>query len=230
MLLRYLPLITGLLPIVAIHLSLLIAINAGAIQGCNPYVEGCTSISATGRYVPASFLFKPAMMAEAVVMIAYWLFSVAWLRSLYTQAKMTSGIGTVAAVLGVVSSLFLMVYITFLGTQEPLYEFMRRFGVYVYFAGAILAQLILGVRLLTVSKALGQSYLHRIARLQTGLAMVPFVLGILNLVLKAVLDDADAAENIIEWIFALLMHCYFVVSFFAWRKSEFHARYVVRRL
>lgn len=107
MLLRYPPLIAGLLPIVAIHLSLLIAIDAGAIQGCNPYFEGCTSISATGRYVPASYLFRPAMMA-------------------------------------------------------------------------------------------------------------------------VVLADSDPVENVIEWIFALLMHCYFVLTFFAWRNTGFHASYVIR--
>lgn len=228
MLLRYLPLITGLLPIVAIHLSLLIAIDAGAVQGCNPYIEGCTSISATGRYVPASYLFKPAMMAEAVVMVVYWLFSISWLRSLYAQAQMRTQIGTVAGVLGTVGSLFLMVYITFLGSQEPFYEFMRRFGVYVYFAGCILAQLILAIRLQTVSKVLGLSYLNGIAKLQTGIALVPFVLGILNLVLKAVLADSDAAENMIEWIFAFLMQCYFVLTFFAWRDTEFHAGFVIR--
>ena len=49
MLLRLLPLVTGLLPIVAIHVSLLLAINAGAIPSCFPYLEGCASISATGH-------------------------------------------------------------------------------------------------------------------------------------------------------------------------------------
>jgi hypothetical protein len=228
MLLRYLPLITGLLPIVAIHLSLLIAIEAGVIPACNPYFEGCTSISAIGRYVPASYLFKPAMMAEAVVMVIYWLFSISWLRSLYAQAQMRAGIGTVAGVLGIVGSLFLMVYITLLGSQEPFYEFMRRFGIYVYFAGSILAQLILAIRLQTVSQALGLTYLNGIARLQIGIALVPFVLGILNLLLKALLADSDPAENMIEWIFALLMQCYFVLTFFAWRDTEFHTRFIIR--
>ncbi len=67
--LRFLPLVAGLLPIVAIHASLLLAINAGAIPACIPYLEGCASISATGRYEPAVFLFKPAMIANAVLMI-----------------------------------------------------------------------------------------------------------------------------------------------------------------
>ena len=67
MLIRLLPLVTGLLPILAIHISLLVAINAGVIPACFPYIEGCTSISATGRYEPASFIFKPAMMSSWAV-------------------------------------------------------------------------------------------------------------------------------------------------------------------
>ena len=81
-----------------------------------------------------------------------------------------------------------------------------------------------------VSKALGLTFLNRIARLQIGLALVPFALGILNLVLKATLADSDPAENVIEWIFALLMQCYFVLTFFAWRNSGFHATYAINRI
>ena len=42
---------------------------------------------------------------------------------------------------------------------------------------------------------------------------LPFLLGILNLVLKSLLDDADPYENRIEWISALLMQAYFVVLY-----------------
>jgi hypothetical protein len=80
MLLRLLPLITGFAPIFAVHVSYLIGIRAGVLRACIPYIEGCTSISATGRYPPASFLFKSVMMPEAILLALYWLFSVAWLR------------------------------------------------------------------------------------------------------------------------------------------------------
>jgi hypothetical protein len=227
MLLRFLPLVTGLLPIVTIHLSLLIAINADVIQACNPYIDGCTSISATGRYAPASFLFKPVMIAEAVIMIAFWLFSVPWLRSLYAAAEKPAGVGAVMAGCGSLGALSLIVYITFLGTQAPFYEFMRRFGIYLYFACTVLAQIGLAVRLGTVARSLGNPALTNIARAQLALACVPFVLGILNLLLKAILVDADQEENVIEWVFALLMHVYFVLVYLAWRHTGFRASVAV---
>lgn len=53
------------------------------------------------------------------------------------------------------------------------------------------------------------------------LCTVPFALGLINIVLKNVLDDADLAENRIEWISAILMQAYFVVLYLAWRKTGF---------
>jgi hypothetical protein len=222
--LRFLPLVTGLLPIVAIHASLLLAIDAGTIQACIPYLDGCASISATGRYDPAVFLFKPAMTAEAVLMIFYWLLNVAWVRELSRRAGRPVGNAVpIISVFGILGALALIVYVTFLGTQAPFYEFMRRFGIYFYFLFTVLAQLILARQSLRVGNYLHDVKIARISRAQVWLAATPFALGVLNLVLKSTLDDADPAENIVEWISALLMHIYFVLTYFAWTSTGFIA-------
>jgi hypothetical protein len=67
---------------------------------------------------------------------------------------------------------------------------------------------------------------ERITRYQMAIAIIPFALGILNLVLKGIMDDADAAENIIEWVFALLMHSYFLLTYFSWRATGFAGSFV----
>jgi len=221
MLIRLLPLITGFAPIIAAHLSYLIAIRSGILAACIPYIEGCTSISATGRYPPASFLFKSVMMPEAILMAAYWLFSVAWLRSLCRIAGRNEKAGTSIAVFGVAGAIFLIVYVTFLGTQGPVYDFMRRFGIYFYFLFSVIAQLILASKVLSLSSVLRMPVVDRITRYQMAIAIIPFALGVLNLVLKGTMDDADAAENVIEWIFALLMHSYFLLTYFSWRATGF---------
>jgi len=229
MLLRLLPLITGFAPIFAAHASYLIGIRAGILPVCMPYIEGCTSISATGRYPPASYLFKSVMMPEAILLALYWLFSVAWLRSLSRTAGRSDNVGSSIAVFGVAGAFFLIVYVTFLGTQGPVYDFMRRFGVYLYFLFTVVAQLILVAKIMSVSPHLRIRGVVAITKIQLAVALIPFALGILNLVLKAVLEDADASENIIEWIFALLMHAYFLLSYFAWRQTGFDASFSVDR-
>ena len=40
-----------------------------------------------------------------------------------------------------ISVIAFIVYVTFLGTKEPIYEFMRRTGIYFGFAGGAFAQL-----------------------------------------------------------------------------------------
>ena len=228
MLLRILPLITGLLPIVAIHMSYMIAIHAERVADCIPYIHGCVSISATGRYPPASFLFKAVMMPEAVILAVYWLGNVAWLRALNRSAGETNNIGSAVGGFGVAGAMFLILYVTFLGSEEPFYEFMRRFGVYLYFLFSVIAQIILAVKVLQMPAGTCSAFLIRITRIQLALSLTPSALGILNLVLKAVLEDSNPSENVIEWIFALMMQSYFVLSYFSWRDTQFTASFLVR--
>lgn len=106
---------------------------------------------------------------------------------------------------------------------------MRRFGIYLYFLFSVIAQLILADKVLSVSRELRMPQVVRITKYQMVVAVIPFALGILNLVLKSALEDAAAAERIIEWLFALLMHSYFVLSYFSWRATAFDASFSVDR-
>ena len=227
MILRLLPLIVGLLPLVAVFTSYWIAINYAGLPSCNPFLDGCTSISATGRYPPANFLFRAAMLPQSVLLAAYWLLCLAWYRALRRSLNQDSHSGATIAWFGVVGALFLIPYVTFLGSQEPFYEFMRRYGVYLYFLLNVIAQLILAIRMLPVARELGMRRLRVLTHLQLTLSWIPFALGALNLLLKATLEDADNAENRIEWIFALFMQSYFVISYFSWRDTRFMASYSV---
>ncbi len=227
-LIRLLPLITGLLPVFAIHVSLVVAINAGAIPACIPYLDGCASISATGRYEPATFIFKPAMMTEWTLMVFYWMFNVAWLRTLAGHCDGDPRTGRWIGITGVAGALALIIYVTFLGTQAPVYEFMRRFGIYLYFLFTVVAQIMLARHTIRFSRALELPAIERLGNIQMALALIPFFLGALNLVLKATLSDPDPAENIIEWIFALLMQSYFLMTFFAWRDTRFDGSLTTR--
>lgn len=222
---RYLPLVTGLLPVVAIHTSLLLAFHAGAIPVCIPYVDGCASISATGRYEPASYVFKPAMTLQAALLTAYWFAAAGWLRSLAENRESHGSVGRSIVAFGIASSVALVIYVTFLGTQTPLYEFMRRFGIYLYFLFMVIAQITLAVRTMRIASLPGLERVRGIARWQLLLALIPCLLGILNLTLKATLDNPDAAENIIEWIAALMMQVYFMLSWLSWQSTGFEIQW-----
>lgn len=227
--LRIVPLATGLLPIIGIHFCYLIGIEYANLPACIPYLDGCTSISATGRYPPASYLFKAVMMPCSVLLCVYWILNTAWLRAMDAGNEPSATRHNTISVFGIAGAISLVVYVSFLGTSEPFYEFMRRFGVYLYFLFSVIAQLLLAFATLRLSRRPENVSLRRVAVAQLLLSVSPFAIGVLDLVLKATLEDSDQAENVIEWIFALMMQLYFLLSFVAWRRSGFHAAFSVTK-
>lgn len=212
MLIRALPLVAGCAPIIGVTLAYWLAIDNAVLPACMPLLDGCISISATGRYPPGNLVFRAIMLPQSMLLVFVWYFAAAWLRDI-SPASRAPGI-LIAS--GIVGALALVLYVTFLGTKAPFYEIMRRFGIYIYFLGTATAQLTLAIALLRTGRPL-----KRAAIAMLWLCGLPFALGVLNLTLKALLDNTDSAENRIEWISAVLMQVYFVTLYFAWRISNF---------
>lgn len=216
--LRSLPLIAAVVPFVGVTLSYWIATSHDLVPSCVPYIDGCTSISATGRYQPASFLFKAIQMPLGVLLGIIWVLSVGWLRSMGHTGRNSQRLIVIS---GLIGGIALIIYVSFLGTSGPFYEFMRRFGIYFYFLGTSVAQLTLALGVARIDpKTVRFEGLTQSPAL-IALAVLPFLLGILNLVLKPFLDDPDPMENRIEWIAALIMQVYFVYLWLAWRATGF---------
>jgi len=219
--LRLLPLFAGIAPLVAMFGAFWLGVANDVVPSCIPFVDGCVSISGTGRRPPGSFLFRAIMLPQAALLVFVWYFTVLWLRSLIPDLRRS----TIAMILvsGLVGAIALVVYVTFLGTKEPIYEFMRRIGIYFGFLGLALAQLFTAIALVRNTRILDDSRLVTLARILLTICLTCFALGALNMILKSILDDTDALENRFEWIVAILMQCYFVVLYFAWRCSGFAA-------
>jgi len=219
MLIRLLPLLAGVLPVSAVFGAYWLGVQHDILPACNPWLDGCTSISSTGRHPPGSYLFRAVQLPSAALLAVIWFLCKEWLTQLTHRAFPKAQ--NVMFVCGAIGSLALIVYVTFLGTTEPFYEFMRRFGIYFYFLGTAIAQLLLSIMLASYAKVASANSLRRISQQMLALVALPLVLGILNLILKAVMDDANAIENSIEWIAALSMQAWFVLLYVAWRRSGF---------
>ncbi len=222
MLIRLLPLLAGLLPLCAAFGAFWIGVSNEVLpQSCIPFVDGCVSISATGRKPPGSFLFRAIMLPQSVLLVVVWYFSVLWLRSLDSALRRSTTSVILAS--GIVGAAALVIYVTFLGTKVPIYEFMRRFGIYFAFLGAGVAQIMVAVALTRIAKSLQDARLIRVARIMSAIWIVALSAGVLNSVLKLILDDSDQSENRIEWIVFMVMQCYFVVLYYAWHLTGFAA-------
>jgi len=202
---RLLPLFIGLAPVVGISAAYWLNVDAGILPSCMPFLDGCTSISSTGRYMPGSLVFRAVLLPQAAFLLVLWWFSIGWLKSVSPAARGRTAI----LICGVIGAVTLIVYVILLGTTQAFYEFMRRFGIYFYFLGTALSQIIL-------TWSMPKSRLRSTMLVVIG---TPFVLGVINLLQKAVLTNPNNIENRIEWIAALWMQVWFVLLYFAWRKS-----------
>ena len=215
MLVRILPLIAAIAPLIGINVAYWIGANNEVLPSCIPYIDGCTSISSTGRYPPGDRLFRAILLPQSTVLAFTWYFAVLWLRTLHPAAKYGSAI----LVSGLVGAIALVLYVSYLASNDPFYEIMRSYGVYLYFGGTALAQLIL-------SLSLDRSPMQRA---MVWITVTPWALGVLNLVQKAVLGSLNSNENRIEWIASLLMQVWFVLLWINWRRSglavSVHARH-----
>lgn len=147
------------------------------------------------------------MLPQAAFLVITWHFAVMWLKSVQPEAKS----GAAILVAGIVGAVALIAYVSYLASNDPFYEIMRRYGIYLYFLGTAVAQL-------TLTFSLERS---RLRQAMIWIMVTPFVLGIYNLVQKNLVTELNSMENRIEWIVALLMQAWFVTLYLAWRNSNF---------
>jgi hypothetical protein len=205
MLVRILPLIAAIAPLIGINVAYWIGANNEVLPSCIPYIDGCTSISSTGRYPPGDRLFRAILLPQSTVLALTWYFAVLWLKTLHPAARY----GSIILVSGLVGAIALVLYVSYLASNDPFYEIMRSYGVYLYFGGTALAQLIL-------SLSLDRSPMQRA---MVWITVTPWALGVLNLVQKEVLGSLNSNENRIEWIASLFMQVWFVLLWINWRRS-----------
>lgn len=203
-----------LLPTGVVIACFALSVRLGLIDGCFPFTDGCTSISAACRKEPVIHLFRSVMLPSATLLAAQWLVVGAWLGRLGERGRARNWI----VFLGVTGAVFAILYAVFLGTDGPAYNLMRRYGVTVYFGFTALAELVLAARLARLAARGPHAPGAGIARAMVAFGAVMLGLGLANVVFANFLDN-DRAENVIEWYFALVMHGYFGVLALAWRRA-----------
>lgn len=209
---RWLPLWTGLIPIIAIHLTYLVAAGEGYVPWCFPYIDSCTSISATGRYGTAFVLFKVIMIPYAVVLGLFWLRA----RELLLHIGDTSRAANTVMAVGIVAAVFLVVYTVALGAGGEFFYLQRRIGIILYFSMTALGEMLFTWRLGT------QAVIEdRTRPFHLGIVYTFLGVGILTVLLNASMDNYVDYEDAFEWGLALLMKSYFLVMYFTWKQPGF---------
>jgi len=171
-------------------------------------------ISAACRSVPVIYFFRTGMLPCSLLLVLYWLINDSYLSQLQLNLD---HLRKVILICGISGALFLILYVIFLGVDGELYRFLRRFGIYVFFGGTALAQLLCVV----ARRKLAGEITPTVAT-QGLIVATMLVFGPINLIQKALLEKelADRIENVIEWNFGLLLCLFFIVSAWQWRIGE----------
>lgn len=218
-----LPFFAGLLPFVGTVLAYTLSVQLGLIEACNPFLDGCVSISRAARHGLPNHLFRAMLLPAAALQALCWLLCGPWLRAL--GAAPTRKLCALPWV-GAGAALFLILYGTFLGTDGEAYRWMRRYGVMLYFGGTCISMLVVS------DSAQGLTHQARaVARLLIALCMALPLLGLANAFAPLFhADDQTRAslQNVTEWWGALVFTLFFVAITWLWRATRFEIRFELR--
>jgi len=206
----------GVIPIIATHAALLLNLLApdpllGDAFHCMPYWDGCVSVSRAVRSGPGLPLFRALMLPAAAALALTWISAGRWLAQLQPDAETNAGR---LSAMGVIGALFLVLYVSALGTEGAWYGWMRRYGVVVYFGLTALAQLLFVHALWPLRGEPPLRHLRRPLRALFALVLVEWLGGVASVAKRVVLSDAaliNRVENVIEWWFALALSAAFVM-------------------
>ena len=213
----WLPLLVGLVPTLLVCITYLVSASHELVPWCLAIVDGCASISRASRNLPAIFLFRAVMLPMSLLLVIYWVFSLAWLRQLCIGIGKKPSFSMAA--IGVAGAVLFAMYVTFLGSEGTTYQLLRRFGAFLFYGLTFLAQLI-QVYWLTTLKRESAVYPAWLPPALSWLAMVMLIAALASLVISGI-APSDEYNNIAEWNFTLMLNAHFVLCAWGWRESGF---------
>ena len=218
-----LPFVGGLLPTIASLVALGISASQELIPACNPFLDGCVSVSRAARHGTANTVFRAIVIPAAALQGLTWWLCVPWLRGLGATGKSLAWLKW----LGVAAAGFLVLYATFLGTEGIAYQWMRRYGIVGYFGGTFLCMLITGGHLRHLASGGSLRAPAGVGAALLALLGVLLLMGLANVFVPQFLADEglrNRLENVLEWHAGILYAIYFAVLAWLWRRTEFRTR------
>lgn len=213
----------ALLPLVSVHVAWWLSLHYGLIPACNPYWDGCTSISGACRQEPVIYWFRFTMQPYGWLLVAFWSLAAIWAARIAPAARIRRW---ALLFCGATGAMFYTLYATYLGESGEVPSLLRRYGINLYFSLTVLAQMLL------ISVAASAAVLSQWMRraFVTILALL-LLLGLASLPLQfADITEAqqDAWLNALEWWYALLMAAIYPLTALAFQRTGFTLRAVWR--
>ena len=201
--LKYHLLLVSIIPFIAIHLSFILSVQNEYLSLCNPYIDGCYSISRVARQPSSIIIFKVLMLISALFLFFLW------------PKLFKPNYNKMLILIGRLGSLFLIAYIVALGEEGFFYEIMRRFGVFIFYIFTLISQWVFTFSTqMRIRRFFLKNFLINIIvflQLLAFLLAIPFFIFFKNY---------GYIENIIEWWITLLITLWFFINFIYYKKND----------
>lgn len=221
---RVIALLTGFIPILTINITYLISSHFHHVPSCIPYLEGCSSISATGRQLPETLFFKAAIISAAILVILYWKLSAECLSLLQGERSTAMRI---IEILGITGAVFLIVYVVALGYAGDQYQTQRRIGSSLFFSLTFLSELLFTRLLGKIAQGVRSHSVYPFYRWNLVLCVLLMIMGLVSIPLPVYMASPSKWENIIEWNYAVVLFLHFILNAYLWKKVGFRLNYQV---
>ena len=219
-----LPLVAGLLPAVGTIAAFLISVRLGLIPSCNPFLDGCVSISRAARHDLGNLIFRALVLPGATLQALTWIACAQWLKCLHRSGKKTC---LAVSILGALAGSFFVLYGAFLGSEGETYQWLRRYGINFYFGFTYLCMLLVSARVFQLARGGWLRVRWHMHRVLGVLCLLVLVFGLTNLFAKMLMADpqlVDRLENVLEWAASSIFTLFFAMLAWLWHRTRFRLR------
>jgi len=219
MLIQRLSLGLFIIPLITVFSCLNIAIALNVYEPCNPFINGCFTISRIGRSHPGVLIFKPMMLITVILIFAYCFENV----KIFKKFLISKTYLNLILFFGFISASCLLIYILFLGIEgSEVWKFMRRGGIFIYIISLVFTQFIIALSYMKIkedyqtivsSKAIKITFYHSLTVVIFGFVLFLFTNRFLQL-------TTWNTRIIIEWNYFLFVSLFFLNNYFIWKKNN----------
>ncbi len=201
--------------------SLWVSSYYGLIPDCRVFLDGCTSISSVGRNPPAAYVFRATVLPSAALLPFIWLLAAVWLMQVGAASYRWAA---TVAILGGLSPMLLITYITLLGAPGELADILRQRVVTTYFPVALIAKLIIGVLLVRQTRTRATVVSPWLSYGMLIVAAVVLLVAILSAIVDQLMADPSRVHHSMQWPATVVFALWYLLLALAWRQTGFILR------
>ena len=181
-----------------------------------PYIDGGTSISRTARVFPTYLIFKPAMFLTSYLLIKYWIYNKKIILNFDSNNNFVNRI----IFFGIGSAILLTIHSIFLGVHfdNSLYKVFRRVVILLFIIFEIIAQDYLVYSLYKLKDKIINLININFLKLKRFLVTFLIIVAIASIPIVS-MPGHKFFKHALEWDYFLGVICFYLLTFFMWKKK-----------